>query len=70
MYEAPYLGSEGGRQAYTGSQAINSIIMYGIAPKQDAFKLKIAPHKQKSIVEKKWQEDWPPGQRGPVLKHS
>jgi hypothetical protein len=30
--------------------AINSIIMPGIAPKQNAFKFKIAPHKQKSIV--------------------
>jgi hypothetical protein len=26
------------------------IIMSGIAPKQNAFKFKIAPHKQKSIV--------------------
>jgi hypothetical protein len=26
--------------------------MYGIAPKQNAFKFKIAPHKQKSIVKK------------------
>jgi 1-deoxy-D-xylulose 5-phosphate reductoisomerase len=30
--------------------AINSIIISGIAPKQNAFKFKIAPHKQKSIV--------------------
>jgi hypothetical protein len=27
-----------------------NIIMSGIAPKQNAFKFKIAPHKQKSIV--------------------
>jgi len=31
-------------------QTINSIIMSRIAPKQNAFKLKIALHKQKSIV--------------------
>ena len=39
--------------------------MSGIAPKQNAFKFKIAPHKQKSIVKKKkkQQEDGPPGQR-------
>jgi hypothetical protein len=34
------------------SLAVNSIIMSGIAPKQNAFKFKIAPHKQKSIVKK------------------
>jgi len=47
--------------------------MSGIAPKQNAFKFKIAPHKQKSIVKKNnWQVDahHPPGQRGPVLKHT
>jgi hypothetical protein len=31
--------------------------MSGIAPKQNAFKFKIAPHKQKSIVDFFWQED-------------
>jgi hypothetical protein len=32
--------------------------MSEIAPKQNAFKFKIAPHKQKSIVRKQnWQED-------------
>jgi hypothetical protein len=31
--------------------------MSGIAPKQNAFKLKIAPQKQKSIVNIFWQED-------------
>jgi hypothetical protein len=31
--------------------------MSGIAPKQNAFKFKIVPHKQKSIVKKIWQED-------------
>jgi hypothetical protein len=41
-----------------------------IDPKQNAFKLKIAPHKQKSIAKINWQEDSPPGQRGPVLKHN
>jgi hypothetical protein len=29
---------------------INSIILSGIALKQDTFKFKIVPHKQKSIV--------------------
>ena len=36
--------------------------MSGIAPKQNAFKFNIAPHKQKSIVQIVWQEDeapWP-----------
>ncbi len=36
-----------------GTQIVSSIIMSGIAPKQNAFKFKIAPHKQKSIVKKK-----------------
>jgi hypothetical protein len=31
--------------------------MSGIAPKQNAFKFKIAPQKQKSIVNNFWQED-------------
>jgi hypothetical protein len=31
--------------------------MSGIAPKQNAFKFKIAPHKQKSIVKFIWQGD-------------
>jgi hypothetical protein len=30
-----------------------------IDPKQNAFKLKIAPHKQKSIAKINWQEDPP-----------
>jgi hypothetical protein len=34
--------------------------MSGIAPKQNAFKFKIAPHNQKSIVLFFWQEDAPP----------
>jgi hypothetical protein len=45
--------------------------MSGIAPKQKAFKFKIAPNKHKSIV--KQMLGWkmrPPGQRGPVLKHN
>jgi hypothetical protein len=33
--------------------------MSGIALKHNAFKFKIAPHKQKSIVKKNWQEDAP-----------
>ena len=51
---------------------ISSIIMSSIAPKQNAFKIKIAPLKQKSIVKKKWQEDVPLPlfKRGPVLKHT
>jgi hypothetical protein len=41
--------------------------MSGIAPKQNTFKLKIAQHKQKSIVTFFWQEDVStlPSQRGP-----
>jgi hypothetical protein len=35
-----------------------------------ALNFKIAPHKQKSVVKKFWQEDGPPGQRGTVLKHN
>ena len=31
-----------------------NIIISGIAPKQNAFKFKIAPHKQKSIVKIFW----------------
>ena len=42
------------------TQAVNSIIMSGIAPKQNAFKSKITPHKQKSIV-KKDGPSWPTG---------
>jgi hypothetical protein len=45
--------------------------MSGIAPKQNAFKFKIAPHKQKSIVKNFWQEDdAPPGQRGPLANEA
>jgi hypothetical protein len=37
----------------------------------ERLQIKIAPHKQKSIVKKiVGQEDEPPGQRGPVLKHT
>jgi len=42
----------------------------GIAPKQNAFKFKIAPHKQKSIVNKFGRKMGSPGQRGPVLMHT
>ena len=34
--------------------------MSGIAPKQNAFKFKIAPHKQKSTAKLFWQEDEAP----------
>jgi hypothetical protein len=34
--------------------------MSGIAPKQNAFKSKIALYKQKSIINILWQEDAPP----------
>ena len=47
----PYLGPEEGRPGRP-TQAVNSIIMSGIAPKQNSFNFKIAPHKQKSIVKK------------------
>ena len=55
-----YLDPGGGTPG-SPTQAVNSIIIFGIAPKQIAFKFKIAPHKQNSIVEKNiWQEDAPP----------
>jgi len=44
--------------------------MSEIAPKQNAYKFKIAPHKQKSIVKNDFAGRSPPGQRGPVLKHT
>ena len=54
-----YLDSGGGTPG-SPTQAVNSIIMSGIASKQKAFKFIIAPHKQNSIVEKNiWQEDAP-----------
>ena len=38
---------------------------------QEILKLKIAQHKQNSIVKKVfWQENGPPGQRGPMLKQT
>jgi len=42
--------------------------MSGIAPKQNAFKFKIAPHKHKSIEKKIGAGRWTPGQWDPVLK--
>jgi hypothetical protein len=39
---------------------VNSIITSGIAPKQNAFKFKIAPHKQKSIVKMFLAGRWVP----------
>ena len=47
----PCASYEGGRPGRP-TEAVNSIIMSGIAPKQNAFKFKIAPLKQKSIVKK------------------
>jgi hypothetical protein len=47
--------------------------MSGIAPKQNAFKFKIAPHKQKSIVKNVFGRKMSPlplGQRDLVLKHN
>jgi len=38
---------------------LNSIIVSGIVPKQNAFKFIIAPHKKTSIVFFFWQEDPP-----------
>ena len=56
------MGPEGDRPG-SPTQAVNSIIMSGIALKQNAFKFKIAPHKQKSIVKKKiGRKMGPPGQ--------
>ena len=43
------MGPEGGKLGRP-AQTVNSIIMSGIAPKQNAFKFKITPHKHKSIV--------------------
>ena len=51
------MGPEGDRPG-SPTQAVNSIIMSGITPKQNAFKFKIAPHKQKSIVKKKLAGRW------------
>jgi hypothetical protein len=66
-----YLDPGGGTPG-SPTQAVNSIIMSGIASKQNAFKFIIAPHKQNSIVEKIFGRKMPlpPGQRGPVLKHT
>jgi hypothetical protein len=45
--------------------------MSGIAPKQNAFKFKISPHKQKSIVKTILAGRWdPPGQRGPLANEA
>ena len=65
------MGPEGDRPG-SPTQAVNSIIMSGIAPKQNVFKFKIAPHMQKYIVKKNWQEDgppWPSTMVNPALKH-
>jgi hypothetical protein len=43
------------------------IIMSGIAPKQNAFKFKIAPHKQKPIVKKIGRKMSPPPPPPPSL---
>jgi hypothetical protein len=45
--------------------------MSGIAPKQNAFKFKIASHKQKAIVILFMAGRWAPlANGGPVLKHA
>jgi len=67
--EAPCLGPEGGKPDRL-TQAVNSIIMSGVALKQSAFKFKIVPHKQKPIINCLGQKDGHPGQRGPVVKHT
>ena len=54
------MGSEGGKLDRP-AQAVNSIIMSGIAPKQNAFKFKITPHKHKSIVFGRKMGPWPTG---------
>ena len=46
------MGLEGGKPGRP-TQAVNSISMSGIAPKQYVFKFKIVPHKQKSMAKKK-----------------
>ena len=46
------MGLEGGKPGRP-TQAVNSISMSGIAPKQNAFKFKIVPHKQKTMAKKK-----------------
>ena len=66
-YEAPYLSPEGGRPGSPDpTQAV------GIAPEQNAFKFKIAPSKQKSIVKHFFDRKMPPppGKWGFVLKHT
>jgi hypothetical protein len=55
------------------SHRLSTLSLSGIVPKKKAFKFKIAPHKQKSIVKKKKiVKKMPPlpGQGGPVLKHN
>ena len=74
-YETPYLGTEGGRPGkpkqavrYTCSRnlGIVKILHYN-----SSDKLKIAPHKQNSIVKNFFDRKMPPpGQRDPVLKHT
>ena len=56
--DALYLGPEGGKPDRL-TQAVNSIIMSGVALKQSAFKFKIVPHKQKSIINCFGQKDGP-----------
>ena len=59
------MGPEGDR-AGMPTQVVNFVIMSGIAPKQNAFKFKIAPLKQICIVKNNvWQEDEPPWSTGP-----
>jgi hypothetical protein len=59
------LGLEGGKPGRP-TQAVNSISMSGIAPKQNVFKFKIVPHKQKSMAKKKTLAGrWAPWPTGP-----
>ena len=67
-YEIPYLDPDC-LLCSTLPQTINSIIMSGIAPKQNTFKFKIAQHKQKCIITFFWQEDVPSSLANGALAH-
>jgi len=66
-YEARFLGPEGGRPGRP-----THVVGHTCSGKLGIVKIfKITPHKQNSIVKKLfWQEDGPPGHRGPLLKHT
>ena len=59
------MGPEGGRPGRS-TQAVNSIIMSGFAPKQNAFKFKITPHK--SINPSFLAGIWAPWPTGPYAE--